>query len=462
MGKKLVSFLISTRFTAILFVLFPLSMGIGTFIESYYNTTTAKILIYNAWWFELMMIFFVINFGFNIKRYGLMNFKKWPILLLHISWILIIIGAGITRYIGFEGVMPIRENTSSNTFLSEKTYLTVFIDGEKDGQQRRRTLEDDILIAESTSNYFNWEYFWDDKQKFSIEYHDFIENAKEDLVFDDQGDQYLKIVEASGGTRHDHFLKSGQVTSVHNILFALNKETKGAINIKSIGGDLYINSPFEGSYMKMSDQSQGDIKKDSEQPLILRSLYNVAGLQFVFPENIIKGKFEVVKSDEETQQDGLFLKVSTAGESKIIGIIGGKGIVNQPKQITVANLDFHLNYGSLEKSLPFKIRLNDFIAEKYPGTEKSYSSFMSKVSVIDDSNFDYDIYMNHILNYKGYRFFQSSYDSDEKGTILSVNKDKAGTIVTYIGYLCLLLSVISLVVFRFSRFNLLSRNINKK
>ena len=123
MGKKLISFLISTRFTAILFILFPLSMAIGTFIESYYNTTTAKILIYNAWWFEVMMVFFVINFTLNIKRYNLLSFKKWPVLLLHISWILIILGAGVTRYIGFEGVMPIRENSSSNTFLSEKTFV---------------------------------------------------------------------------------------------------------------------------------------------------------------------------------------------------------------------------------------------------------------------------------------------------------------------------------------------------
>ena len=50
--------------------------------------------------------------------------------MLHISWILIILGAGVTRYIGYEGVMPIRENTSSNTFLSEKTYLTAIVDGE--------------------------------------------------------------------------------------------------------------------------------------------------------------------------------------------------------------------------------------------------------------------------------------------------------------------------------------------
>jgi hypothetical protein len=58
--------------------------------------------------------------------------------------------------------------------------------------------------------------------------------------------------------------------------------------------------------------------------------------------------------------------------------------------------------------------LNDFIAEKYPGTEKSYSSL--KVKTIQDSSevFDARIYMNNILDYEGYRFFQSSFDPDEK------------------------------------------------
>ena len=40
----------------------------------------------------------------------------------------ILIGAFFTRYIGDEGVMPIRENNISNSYLSEKTFLTVFID----------------------------------------------------------------------------------------------------------------------------------------------------------------------------------------------------------------------------------------------------------------------------------------------------------------------------------------------
>ena len=42
----------------------------------------------------------------------------------------------------------------------------------------------------------------------------------------------------------------------------------------------------------------------------------------------------------------------------------------------------------------------------------------AKLQLLDDTKFDYDIYMNHILNHKGYRFFQASFDPDEKGTVL--------------------------------------------
>jgi len=50
--------------------------------------------------------------------------------------------------------------------------------------------------------------------------------------------------------------------------------------------------------------------------------------------------------------------------------------------------------------------------------------------------FPFKIFMNHVLDYNGYRFFQSSYDQDEKGTILSVNNDP-GKWPTYLGYLLL-------------------------
>ena len=460
MGEKLISFLVSTRLTAILFIVFALAMAIGTFIENDYGTVTAKILIYNATWFELILGVFVLNFLFNIKRYNLLKFNKWPVLMLHLSWILIILGAFVTRYIGYEGVMPIRENTSSNTFLSEKTYLTVLVDGEHQGQPARKTIQDDLLLSEHTNNYFELNYEFSD-QDFTIEYLDFIEDATEGLVEASTGEKYLKIVEASKGNRHEHYLRSGEVTSIHNILFSLNSPTEGAINITENEGELFINSPFDGDFMRMADQFQGTLNKDENQPLLLRSLYNSAGLQFVFPDHVVEGKFEIVKSEDITQQDGLFVKISSGNESKILGLLGAKGIANDPKKISLAGLDFQLTYGSLENKLPFEIKLNDFIAEKYPGTEKSYSSFMSRVTVIDDETFDYDIYMNHILNHSGYRFFQASFDPDEKGTVLSVNHDYFGTLITYIGYFLLYIGLLGIMFFGKTRFKDLAKQLEK-
>ena len=57
MEKKIVSFLFSTRLMAVLFIGFGIAMATGTFIESKYNTDTARILVYNAWWFEAIMFF---------------------------------------------------------------------------------------------------------------------------------------------------------------------------------------------------------------------------------------------------------------------------------------------------------------------------------------------------------------------------------------------------------------------
>ena len=103
------------------------------------------------------------------------------------------------------------------------------------------------------------------------------------------------------------------------------------------------------------------------------------------------------------------LQITTPNETKTVSVIGGKGVNNPYKTFRVGSRDFTIRYGSKIYDLPFSIKLNDFIAEKYPGTEKSYASFASEVTVLDKENFDYRIYMNNILNYQGYRFFQTSF-----------------------------------------------------
>ena len=118
MEKKIASFLFSTRLMAVLFIGFAAAMAAGTFIEDAYNTDTARVIIYNAWWFESIMVFFAINFIGNIKRYQLHKKENWATLLLHLSFILIILGAFVTRYISYEGMMPIREGETQQSQIS--------------------------------------------------------------------------------------------------------------------------------------------------------------------------------------------------------------------------------------------------------------------------------------------------------------------------------------------------------
>ena len=460
MEKKIYSILFSTRLMALLFIGFAVAMAAGTFIESKYNTDTARILVYNAWWFEAIMLFFVINFIGNIKRYQLYKKEKWVTLLMHLSWIFIIIGAFITRYISYEGMMPIRENTSSNQVFSDKNYLTVFVDGEYQGKMMRRTFEKPLLLSPVTSNDFSINDKFADIP-FEIQYQNFVLDAKETIKETPNGDVYLKLVESGDGTRHEHMLKEGEVQNIHNVLFALNKPTKGAINIDTKTNTIL--APFDGQFMRMADKLQGKVAKDSVQELMYRSLYNLGGSQFVIPDQPKKGVKTFVPSGDfkaKNGEDAITLAIVSKDKKEIVTLVGSKGKQGDPKVVKVGNLEFTLSYGSKVYTLPFSIQLNDFIAEKYPGTENSYSSYESKVTVKDTTEkFDARIYMNNILDHKGFRFFQASFDPDEKGTVLSVNHDFWGTTITYIGYFLLFFCMMALLFTKHSRFADLKRKL---
>ena len=451
MIKKIFSILFSTRLTALLFIVFAAAMATGTFLDASADTSPTpytRELVYNAWWFEAIMGLFMINFIGNIGKYRLLRKEKWATLTLHLAFILIILGAFITRYISFEGMMHIREGATENTMLSSDAYITAFIDGdyEVDGVLQRRTISPVLVrFSEKLNNDFeiNSDY---NGQEVTIKCIDYVNNAKEGVVPSKGGKDYLKIVEASDGERHDHWIGDGDVLNIHNILISFNNPTEGAINLIHKDGAYSISSPFEGEWMRMADNKQGELLSDSIQPLNLRSLYQVANMAFVIPDPVMPGEFGIVKApkDEPTNMSAVTFEISSNGASEIVYVIGGQGVTKSPVVTELNGLKVYLAYGSKEYKLPFSITLNDFIADKYPGTLKNYSAFKSKVTVnkSDTEFYDYDIFMNNILDEQGYRLFQSSFDGDEKGTILSVNHDFWGTWITYIGYTLFYLSLI--------------------
>ena len=110
-------------------------------------------------------------------------------------------------------------------------------------------------------------------------------------------------------------------------------------------------------------------------------------------------------------------------------------------------------------TLPFHVELVKFTVTRYPGST-SPSSYESELMLHVDNTIRHErVYMNNVLDLKGYRFFQASYDADELGTVLSVNRDVVGRTVTYMGYFLLLIGNILCLTGRNGRVRSLYRQL---
>ncbi len=460
-------------------MIFATAMAIATFIENDYGTQTAKALVYHTWWFEMIMLVFVVNFMGNIKKYKLYKKDKLSILVFHLAFILIILGAGITRYISFEGIMPIYEGQTTDIMLSDRAYLKVHIDDGKD--QKKPIYKDQFFanIPDTESGFIagisrflniinggnNFHITTNFKGKpIKINYVNYIANAYESFVQDENGDVFLKIVESSGSGRHEHYIKSGDVIDLHNTLISFEHPTKGAINIFTQNDRLNINAPFDGNFMIMDNREEGRVVKDSTQVFNLRSLYQFNNVQLVFPETPQKGSLKMISGNKnEHFNDMLEVEVKTDNLSKNVKLFGNSNQTKSPDIFKLDGLNFRLSYGAKQIQLPFSIKLRDFQLDRYPGS-MSPKSYASEITVIDkDETFDYRIFMNHVLDYKGYRFFQSSYNDRGKieQTFLSVNHDTIGTWTTYLGYGLLFLGMILALFAKNTRFGSLKKRLQK-
>jgi len=464
--RKIYNLIISTKTLVVLFILFATAMAVATFVENDFGTPTARTLIYNSFWFELLMILLAANLIGNIIRFKMYQKKKWPIFLFHIAFLLILIGAGITRYISFEGMMPIREGETTDTFLSDKVFLKAHID---DGVQQinppfQKELKLSVLdVPFLTDNHYQTSIDFKGKP-INIKVLNFIPQAKDSLIKNSAGKKYLKFVVSTNQGRQEIYIEDGHQVDVMGYRLAFNNTFPNDINIFEKNDSLFLLSPFSGTYMRMSDQKRFTVPKDSVVRFHLASLYQIDGLSFVVPEVPVKGKLSYYSGPKNSNlHDLLQVKVTTGDQSKTVNLYGGKGMPENPKIFQLDGLNFRMSYGSVFRHLPFQIKLRDFQLEKYPGSDMP-KSYASEVTVIDkDTTFNFRIFMNHVLNHKGYRFYQSSYTitPEYEETQLSVNHDFWGTWITYIGYALLYFGLLMIFIVKGTRFYKLREQLAK-
>ena len=123
MGVNFFRFLTSYKFALCLLFILAAGAGVATFLESIYDTQTAKILVYEARWYECVMGAATLSLlGIIIKT---KMWRRFGSFVLHAAFVVIFIGAALTRYFGTEGVLHVRAGESENEMVSVKPYLQI-------------------------------------------------------------------------------------------------------------------------------------------------------------------------------------------------------------------------------------------------------------------------------------------------------------------------------------------------
>ena len=289
--RFLKDYLFSMRMMTMALAFFGLVIGWATFIESWYGTQSSKAIVYNSSWFEGLLVYLAIGLVVNIFRYNLWAREKIALLMFHLSFIVIIIGAGVTRYAGFEGLMLIRENSQSNIIHSADAFVQIYAtDGKTDYTYNEPILLSDVqhwFLKFLANNDFEAEFEKFDKSgEVEIEYVNFIANAVDKIEKNvANGLSVLEIVTPSPmGGMDTNYVEQGTTLTKEGMILAYDYPTDipTAINIKRNGNSFSVQAPSEVTYMVMADRSQGVIPTDSISGFFQGRLYGFNGQNFVF------------------------------------------------------------------------------------------------------------------------------------------------------------------------------------
>tara|TARA_R110002050_G_scaffold204327_2_gene339750 strand:- start:60701 stop:63820 length:3120 start_codon:yes stop_codon:yes gene_type:complete len=460
--KQLWGFFISMEFMAFLILLFAVSIGTGTFIENDFGTPASKAVVYNSKWFELLLFFLFVNLVANIVRFRMYRMAKWSIFMFHLAFIFMIAGGAVTRYISEEGILHIRKGNTSNTVVSDKTYFRFKVDNRKMQYTFEHVVFLNPLYNPSFSKSFDFE-----GTDIAISYKDFLQNAVDTVIPDENGSTYLEMVSTDGQGRKTNYLEKGTATNfgMLTVGFGQDQENVAFKIIEDTNGLSYI-SKYNVTFLKMSDRSEGMDSANVSHPFESRKLYQINGVNLVF-----KGLHEKVKKSLTTSKGGnaakgsdiLVMDLAINGQHQDVFLKGGAGFVTPPVLLEQDGLHFGLSYGSKYYNLPYYVKLREFQLDRYPGS-MSPASYASEITLIDEEegvNEEHRIFMNNVLDYRGYRLFQSSYDQDEAGTVLSVNRDFWGTWLSYIGYIMMGAGMFFTLFLKESRFTKLGKTLDK-
>jgi cytochrome c-type biogenesis protein CcsB len=442
---KYLKFLFSPVLMGILFVVFAAAMAVATFLENDYGSPAAYSMVYNTTWFELILILLAANLIGQLVALKLFRRSRLPGALFHLSFIIMIVGAGITRYFGWEGTIHIREGEVQSECFSNEKYIGYIVKN-TDGTIITANSEKYSLTSVSADNYKK--IIKINNKEYELILAKILPNAIENIADSPEGEPIVSLLVTKGMMPGETItLKKGDTKISNGITFGFASSEPADVNLSVDSGRFFIMSRFNLGEMSMMNQVVTSFDRGKPVKLKEMQILTINDIKIVPQQMSVSGviKATSLKPEEHTTGVNAFIFHLVLGKkSETLYLWDSEGEKLASASCELDGNTLEISYGSRITTLPFAIKLNKFILERYPGSS-SPSGYKSDVVLIDkigNAEKPFMIFMNNILKYKGYRFYQSSFDRDEKGTILSVNHDQAGMLVTYTGYTLLFIFII--------------------
>jgi len=144
---------------------------------------------------------------------------------------------------------------------------------------------------------------------------------------------------------------------------------------------------------------------------------------------------------------GLDLEARQGGESQQLQLRWG-----EPKLLAMGGVTNELSYRMAALPLDFSIELKKFAAPKYEGTAMpaAFESYVRVTDLKSGEAIEKKIWMNHPLNYHGYRISQSDYVEGANGeptrSVLQLLRDP-GSPLKWLGSILIMLGLVSAFYF---------------
>lgn len=111
--NPLIRFLASLKVAVVTMSVLATVLAVGTFVESRYNADMARLVLYETWWFRLVLVFLFFNIALAVVVRIPLKPIQYGFAVVHAGLLILMVGAMATQVAGIDGSIELEEGQSS-------------------------------------------------------------------------------------------------------------------------------------------------------------------------------------------------------------------------------------------------------------------------------------------------------------------------------------------------------------